>query len=82
MSSSHCVCRQYENIAFEDGEALDDFVLRLAKMVHELELLGDPEEPRKVGPVSSWTLTFIERDDDIKSWGNFLVYFSHNGMPT
>jgi hypothetical protein len=32
--------------------------------------------------VSSWTLTLIEREDDTRSWGNFLVYFSHNVMPT
>jgi hypothetical protein len=33
---------------FHDGELLDDFALRLAKMVHELEILGDSEEPHKV----------------------------------
>jgi hypothetical protein len=27
-------------------------------------------------------LTLIERADDTRSWGNFLVYFSHNAMPT
>jgi hypothetical protein len=31
--------------------------------------------------ISSWTLTFIEREDDTRSWGNFLIYFSHNAMP-
>jgi hypothetical protein len=35
-------------LRFMTGESLDDFALRLAKMVHELEILGDPEEPRKV----------------------------------
>jgi hypothetical protein len=48
MSSAQRVRRQYENIVFHNGESLDDFALRLAKMVHELEILGDPEEPRKV----------------------------------
>jgi hypothetical protein len=24
------------------------------------------------------TLTLIEREDDTKSWGNFLVYFTHS----
>jgi hypothetical protein len=48
MSSDQRVRRQYENIAFQDGESLDDFTMRHAKMVHELEILGDPEEPRKV----------------------------------
>jgi hypothetical protein len=28
------------------------------------------------------TLTLIEREDDTRSWDNFLVYFSHNAMPT
>jgi hypothetical protein len=23
------------------------------------------------------TLTLIEREDDTRSWGNFLIYFSH-----
>jgi hypothetical protein len=32
--------------------------------------------------VRNRTLTLIEREDDIRSWGNFLVYFSHNVMPT
>jgi hypothetical protein len=48
LASAQRVRRQYENIAFHDSEPLDDFALRLAKMVHELEILSDPEEPRKV----------------------------------
>jgi hypothetical protein len=36
------------HITFHDGESLDDFTLHLAKMVHEKEILGDLEEPRKV----------------------------------
>jgi hypothetical protein len=30
--------------------------------------------------VTCWnrTLTLIEREDDTRSWGNFLVYFSHS----
>jgi hypothetical protein len=28
--------------------------------------------------VSNKTLTLIEREDDTKSWGNFLVYFSYS----
>jgi hypothetical protein len=48
MSSAQRVRRQYENISFLDGESLDNFTLRLGKMVHELEILGDLEEPRKV----------------------------------
>jgi hypothetical protein len=32
--------------------------------------------------VRNRTLTLIEREDDTRSWGNFLVYFSHSStMP-
>jgi hypothetical protein len=48
MSSAQCVRSQYENIAFQDGKSLDNFALQLAKMVHELEILDNPEEPCKV----------------------------------
>jgi hypothetical protein len=27
-------------------------------------------------------LTLIKREDDTRSWGNFLIYFSHNVIPT
>jgi hypothetical protein len=36
------------NISFLNGKSLDDFVLCLGKMVHELEILRDLEESRKV----------------------------------
>jgi hypothetical protein len=48
MAMAQHVRRQYENIAFHEGESLDDFALCLTKMVHEMEILGDLEEPRKV----------------------------------
>jgi hypothetical protein len=32
--------------------------------------------------VRNRALTLIESEDDTRSWGNFLVYFSHNAMPT
>jgi hypothetical protein len=32
--------------------------------------------------VSSWTLILIERENDTRSYNNFLIYFSHNDMPT
>lgn len=48
VAAAQRVRKQYENIAFHDGESLDDFAARLHKLVHELEVLGDPEEPRKV----------------------------------
>jgi hypothetical protein len=28
--------------------------------------------------VRNRTLTLIEREDDTRSWGNFLIYFSHS----
>jgi hypothetical protein len=31
--------------------------------------------------VRNITLTLIEREDDTRSWDNFLVYFSHNAIP-
>jgi hypothetical protein len=47
---------------------------------HEAEAMCGEDED--TDGVSSWTLTLIEREDDTRSWGNFLVYFSHNVMPT
>jgi hypothetical protein len=32
--------------------------------------------------VRNRTLTLIEREDDTRSLGNFLVYFSHNVITT
>jgi hypothetical protein len=32
--------------------------------------------------VRNRTLTLVKREDDTRSWGNFLVYFSHNVIPT
>jgi hypothetical protein len=29
------------------------------------------------GSVRNGTLILIEREDDTRSWGNFLIYFSH-----
>jgi hypothetical protein len=48
ISSVQRLHKRYENISFLDSESLDDFVLRLAKIVHKLEILGDTEEPCKV----------------------------------
>jgi hypothetical protein len=30
--------------------------------------------------VRNRTLTLIEREDDTRSWGNFLIYFSHSNI--
>jgi DNA-binding XRE family transcriptional regulator len=35
-----------------------------------------------IADVSNRTLTLIEREDDTRSWSKFLIYFSHNVMPT
>jgi hypothetical protein len=32
--------------------------------------------------VRNRTPTLIEREDDTKSWSNFLIYFSYDVMPT
>jgi hypothetical protein len=49
---------------------------------------GEASAPMSPAPgqhgVRNITLTLIEREDDTRSWGNFLVYFSlyHNDMPS
>jgi DNA-binding XRE family transcriptional regulator len=35
-----------------------------------------------IADVRNKTLTLIEKEDDTMSWDIFLVYFSHNAMPT
>jgi transposase InsO family protein len=39
---------EYESIALRDGEAIEDFALRLSSMVQRLATLGDPEPDEKV----------------------------------
>jgi len=39
---------EYESIALRDGEAIEDFALRLSSMVQRLAKLGDPEPDEKV----------------------------------
>jgi hypothetical protein len=41
-----------------------------------------PHQKMEVHFVRNRTLTLIEREDDTRSWDNFLFYFSHNTMPT
>jgi hypothetical protein len=48
MSLTQHVRRLFESIAFHNGESLNDFSLHLIKMVHEVEILGDPYESWKV----------------------------------
>jgi hypothetical protein len=33
--------KEFENLAFKNGEALEDFSLRVSSIVSELQLLGD-----------------------------------------
>uniref|UniRef100_J3NB24 Uncharacterized protein n=1 Tax=Oryza brachyantha TaxID=4533 RepID=J3NB24_ORYBR len=42
------VRREYEAIAFKDGEGVDDFAMRLNGLVSQLATLGDPEPANKV----------------------------------
>jgi hypothetical protein len=39
---------EYEQIAFRDGEPVEDFALRLTNIVQRLSILGDPEPEAKV----------------------------------
>jgi hypothetical protein len=52
--------------------------------VDEQELFRLQDRTALISVVRNRTLTLIEREDDIRSWSNFLVYFSlyHNAMPS
>ena len=39
---------EYEQIAFRDGESVEDFALQLSNIVQRLAILGDPEPEAKV----------------------------------
>jgi hypothetical protein len=39
---------EYEQIAFRDGESVEDFALRLSNIMQRLAILGDPEPEAKV----------------------------------
>jgi hypothetical protein len=40
--------REYESLAFRDGEAIEDFAMRLTGVVNQLATLDDPEPDPKV----------------------------------
>jgi transposase InsO family protein len=40
--------REYELLAFRDGESVEDFAMRLTGIVNQLAILGDPEPDKKV----------------------------------
>jgi len=42
------LCREYEAIAFRDGESVEEFALRLQAMVSQLAVLGDTIEENEV----------------------------------
>jgi hypothetical protein len=69
-----------ENANISNDDALVDEVEINLNMLCALLL----DEVGEVDRVRNRTLTLIEREDDTRSWGNFLVYFSHyhNAMPS
>jgi hypothetical protein len=48
----------------------------------EQEMFKLQDRTALIPDVRNRTLTLIKREDDNRSWGNFLIYFSHNVMPT
>jgi uncharacterized membrane protein YgcG len=47
-ASAQKVRREYELLAFHDGEGVENFAMRLVGIVHQLVTLGDPEPDDKV----------------------------------
>jgi len=47
-STAQSLRAEYEQIAFRDGESVEDFALRLSNIVQRLAILGDPEPEPKV----------------------------------
>jgi hypothetical protein len=47
-STAQSLHAEYEQIAFLDGESVEDFSLRLSNIVQRLAILGDPEPESKV----------------------------------
>jgi len=47
-STAQSLHAEYEQIAFCDGESIEDFALRLFNLVQQLAILGDPEPELKV----------------------------------
>jgi hypothetical protein len=48
----------------------------------EQEMFKLQDRTALIPDVRNRTLTLIKREDDNRSWSNFLIYFSHNVMPT
>jgi hypothetical protein len=46
-ASTQSVRREYELLAFRDGEGVEDFAMRLVAIIHHLATLGDPELDNK-----------------------------------
>lgn len=40
--------KEYENIVFREGEKVDDFSMRLTRLVNQLRILGDSKSSQKV----------------------------------
>jgi hypothetical protein len=47
-ASAQRVRREYEMLNFHDGEGVEEFVMRLSGIIHQLATLGDPESDEKV----------------------------------
>jgi hypothetical protein len=48
VASAQKLRREYETLAFHDGEGVEDFAMHLAGIVNQLTTLGDPEPDDKV----------------------------------
>jgi hypothetical protein len=42
------VRRDYEMLAFREGEVVEDFAMRLTSITNQLATLGDPEDDDKI----------------------------------
>jgi hypothetical protein len=54
------------------------FILVMDMLGHMILKALEEELLQPLASVRNRTLTLIEREDDTRSWVNFLVYFSHS----
>ncbi|XP_071676689.1 uncharacterized protein [Lolium perenne] len=47
-SKTHNLRKEYEAIRFKPGETIDEFGMRLQDLVHQMEVLGDPVDDKKI----------------------------------
>jgi hypothetical protein len=48
VSKAQMLRNRYEALSFKPGESVDDFAMRLQEIVHQMEVLGDPVDDKKV----------------------------------